>query len=120
MDRIIRGYWTCPYCGTTNIDGLIDDCSNCARHKPEDIKYDLQLADDGKPKLKDVLSNEELSNAGISREECDGKHKEWICDYCNSLNNWADMWCKACGSPRIEADKEYLGNPIDPTKFGHS
>ena len=25
-DRVIRGYWDCPQCGTTGIDGLVDVC----------------------------------------------------------------------------------------------
>lgn len=25
-DRIVRGYWDCPYCDSTDIDGLVDNC----------------------------------------------------------------------------------------------
>ena len=31
----------------------------------------------------------------------------WVCDYCNSLNNYADDFCTSCGSPKGEASKEY-------------
>ena len=114
-ERIVRGYWDCPYCDSKDIDGLIDDCPNCGRHKPENIKYHLKGQHVQENKIyktaqvdeSDVLSTEELHNTGISEEECDGNHKEWVCSYCNSLNNWADKFCTSCGSPKEEADLEY-------------
>ena len=114
-DRIVRGYWDCPYCDSTDIDGLVDNCPNCGRHKPENTKYHLKGAIPHENRIykksvaeeSDVLTTEELQKAGISKEECDGNHKEWVCSYCNSLNNWADDICTSCGSPRNEATLEY-------------
>ena len=104
-DKVVKGYWDCPYCSSKEIDGLVDFCPNCGVHKPKDVKYYLngnvttnttysksQVPDS------DVLSEKELEKAGISKEECDGKHKEWVCDFCGSLNNWADNVCSSCGS----------------------
>lgn len=112
-ENIIRGYWKCPWCETRDIDGLVDDCPNCGRHKPEDTKYYMRLGLTGKAMTEDILSDEELSKAGISREECDGEHEEWVCDFCNSLNNWADLYCKACGAARVDATKEYGMKELD-------
>lgn len=114
-ERIVRGYWDCPYCDSKDIDGLVDKCPNCGRHKPENTKYHLKGAIPHENKIykksvveeSDVLTTEELQKAGISKEECDGNHKEWVCSYCNSLNNWADDICTSCGSPRNEATLEY-------------
>lgn len=114
-ERIVRGYWDCPYCDSKDIDGLVDNCPNCGRHKPENTKYHLKGAIPHENKIykksvveeSDVLTTEELQKAGISKEECDGNHKEWVCSYCNSLNNWADKFCTSCGSPKEEADLEY-------------
>lgn len=114
-ERIVRGYWDCPYCDSKDIDGLVDNCPNCGRHKPENVKYHLKGQHVQENKIyktaqvdeSDVLSTEELHNAGISEEECNGNHKEWVCSYCNSLNNWADKFCTSCGSPKEEADLEY-------------
>ena len=114
-ERIVRGYWDCPYCDSKDIDGLVDNCPNCGRHKPENTKYHLKGAIPHENKIykksvveeSDVLTTEELQKAGISKEECDGNHKEWVCSYCNSLNNWADDICTSCGSPRNEATLEY-------------
>lgn len=115
MGRIIRGYWTCPYCETTDIDGLVDYCPNCARHKPEHTKYYMAngvVA--GKTYHADVIqsnevvSDEELQHAGIQKEECDGNHPEWKCPYCNSLNNWSDDTCSSCGAPRGRNSEDYF------------
>lgn len=45
-DRIVRGYWDCPYCDSIDIDGLVDNCPNCGRHKPENTRYHLKGAKD--------------------------------------------------------------------------
>lgn len=113
-DKVVKGYWDCPYCSSRKIDGLVDFCPNCGVHKPKDVKYYLngnvttnttysksQVPDS------DVLSEKELEKAGISKEECDGKHKEWVCDFCGSLNNWADNVCSSCGSQKDESDTLY-------------
>lgn len=115
-DKVVKGYWDCPYCSSREIDGLVDFCPNCGVHKPKDVKYYLngnvtinttysksQVPDS------DVLSEKELEKAGISKEECDGKHKEWVCDFCGSLNNWADNVCSSCGSQKDESDTLYGG-----------
>ena len=78
-DRIVRGYLDCPYCDSTDIDGLVDNCPNCGRHKPENTKYHLKGAISHENKIykksvveeSDVLTTEELQKAGISKEECD-------------------------------------------------
>ena len=113
-DRIIKGYWDCPYCGRKDIDGLVDECPGCGRHTPENIHYHLKngfVPEPGKHYKKSLASetvtDEELQKAGISKEECDGNHKEWVCSYCNSLNNYADESCTSCGSPKSEASLEY-------------
>ena len=84
-DRIIKGYWDCPYCGRKDIDGLVDECPGCGRHTPENIHYHLKngfVPEPGKhyrkPLASETVTDEELQKAGISKEECDGNHKEVI------------------------------------------
>ena len=36
--KIVKGYWKCEYCGTYDIDGLIDNCPNCGKQKSHNIK----------------------------------------------------------------------------------
>ena len=57
--------------------------------------------------MKDTGILDELEEAGISRAECDGKHKDWVCSYCNQLNNWSDETCAACSAPKTESEFEY-------------
>lgn len=101
MAKIIRGYWSCNACNSKDLDGLIDECPNCGRRKPQDIRYYIKQGST------DELTEEELNNAGISVEECDGKHTEWVCNYCNQLNNWKDTSCTACGGEKADATHEY-------------
>lgn len=100
MSKIIKGYWKCKYCNTEDIDGLIDICPNCGRQKSEDVKYYMKGANI-------EVSDKELEKAGIKREECDGNHKDWICNYCNQLNNFSDLTCQACGAHKNESTHEY-------------
>lgn len=111
-DRIIKGYWDCTYCGTEHIDGLIDVCPNCAKRKPSNTKYYIGTTD--RSKMQEV-SEKELFKAGIAKNECDGKHKEWACSYCGQLNNYADMECKACGATKADKSGEY-GEDILPKR----
>lgn len=100
--KIIRAYWDCPFCESKKIDGLKDECPNCAKRKPADTKcyIDEDTSDD-------VLTEGELKAAGITAEECDGNHKEWACSYCGQLNNYADTFCNACGASKEEKSGEY-------------
>lgn len=112
VDKIIRGYWSCEYCGSKDIDGLVDKCPNCGMGKPIDIKYYMKGNSPSTIKKEDYLTKEELNRAGIEVEECDGNHKEWLCDYCGQLNNWSNTHCDSCGSSHEESTMEY-GDKID-------
>lgn len=100
MSKIIRGYWDCDNCGSKSIDGLKDECPNCGKRKPDYVKYYMLSKDD-------VVSTQELNSAGIKEDECDGNHKEWVCPYCNQINNYSDDVCVACGGNKEESLYEY-------------
>ena len=102
--RVIKGYWDCTYCGTKHIDGLVDVCPNCAKRKPGNVKYYIET---NNPNEMEEVTDFELRKAGITREECDGKHKEWVCGYCGQINNYADQECKACGASKTDKSGEY-------------
>jgi len=94
--RVVKGFWNCKYCGTTKIDGLVDYCPNCGRHKPTGTKHGLD-----KNNIVEV-SKEELAAAGIVHSEDGSKRPEWSCKYCDSLNNWLDDVCHSCGALRAK------------------
>lgn len=101
MEKIVKAYWNCKYCQTKDIDGLIDTCPNCGKQKSSDVTYHIKKGN------VEYVTEEELSAHHISKEECDGNHKDWICNYCDQLNNWSDDICRACGAPKSEATHEY-------------
>ena len=107
MERIVKAYWDCKYCGTTEISGLTDICPNCGKQKSKDVQCYM------KPGIVEYVSEEELAAAKIKKEECDGEHKDWICNYCEQLNNYSDEYCSACGSPKTEATHEYGMSEIE-------
>lgn len=103
--RIIRGYWDCGQCGTKGIDGLKDTCPACGAGKDKHVRYYMKEVEE--------VSADELAAAGISGEEADGKHKEWICAYCGYLNNFSAPSCVRCGADREESEEGYGGNTED-------
>ena len=101
-DRVIRAYWDCEHCGTKGIDGLVDVCPACGSGKGKNVRYYMKSVEE--------VSAEELEAAGISADENDGKHVEWICAYCGSLNNFRDQTCVHCGADRAEKEQDYGGD----------
>lgn len=99
---VIKAYWDCPYCNTKEIDGLKDYCPSCGVHKPKTVKYYKSNT------KREVVTNEDLKEAGIGIGHSDGKHPEWICEYCGSLNNYLDNNCSSCGSLKSDSDKDYF------------
>lgn len=71
------------------------------------------------PNKMEEVTDSELLKAGISREECDGKHKEWVCGYCGQINNYADQECKACGASKTDRSGEY-GSSDTPKNEKHN
>lgn len=101
--RVVKAYWKCSYCDS-KADGLTDYCPNCGVHKPDSTQYKLD-----KNNIVEA-TDKELEEAGMKRENCDGKHPDWKCSYCNSLNNWADTNCSSCGSLKEDATQDYFGS----------
>ena len=101
-DRIIKGYWDCPHCGAKGIDGLVDICPGCGSAKDKNVRYYMKSVEE--------VSDQELAAAGLSREDADGQHKEWICAFCGSLNNYNDEKCVHCGADKTEKEQDYGGS----------
>lgn len=123
MDRIVMGYWACPACGQYDIEGLIDVCPGCGRRKDKDMHYyppgqrpAYINAPNKAPQPKKIyLTEKQLRDAGIAPEECDGQHKEWVCPYCDKLNNWGDSYCIGCGSPKDASTQDYGDKEDSPS-----
>ena len=107
MSQIIMGYWNCESCSASDIEGLLDVCPSCGARKPAHIRYHM--------KGRNLVTKEQLTNAGIGEDECDGEHKEWVCAYCGYLNNFSAVECDSCGAPKEESQQEYGDEPVKET-----
>jgi len=89
-ERIVVGYWDCPYCGRKGIKGTIYDCPGCGRQRGKETKFYMKAH-------KEYLDN-------------DPKYKlvDWYCEYCGSLNSGTLNRCENCGSPKEEAKDDYF------------
>ena len=99
-NHVIRGYWDCEQCGTKGIDGLADTCPNCGSGKGKHVRYYMKDTEE--------VSEEELTSAGISKDENDGKHKQWICAYCGFLNKYSATVCGRCAAPGRRKQLRYI------------
>lgn len=80
------GYWDCPYCSTKKIPGSDRDCPNCG--KPRSASTEFYL-DDNEPV---VYVNKE------TEQQVRLRGRDWVCEYCDSLNSGLDRTCKSCGA----------------------
>ena len=92
MNKLVKGYWDCAYCGTKGIDGDLRDCPGCGKPRGEDVKFYMKDS-------VEYLSEEEAAHA--SREA------DWYCSFCDSLNPADAEECKSCGASRADSEKNY-------------
>lgn len=96
-DRLVEGLWDCTYCGATQIGGLNKYCPCCGHPQDKDIKFYLGEA-------KKYLTEEEAQKTGTD--------PDWLCEYCESLNNARFIYCKNCGAPREADGKNYFTKDV--------
>ena len=92
MERTFYGYWTCDYCGEEN-RGDSKTCHGCGKTRGKDIKFYTDSKTKSEPRVY------------TERKE---KGPDWHCSYCDSLNPDSESFCKNCGHPRDEEDKDYF------------
>lgn len=95
MERIVKGYWDCPYCDQKGIDGLTKHCPGCGHPQDQDTKFYL--------KEEKVYVEEEKAKQY-------GQGADWTCSYCDSLNRYDRDTCSNCGAPREENKGSYFDN----------
>lgn len=108
------GYWDCPYCSTKKIPGSDRDCPNCG--KPRSASTEFYLDDNEPVVYVDKETEQQVRLRG----------RDWVCEYCDSLNSGLDRTCKSCGAVRQvkrtnntesheNSQSEYNAIPIDRT-----
>lgn len=93
-ERIVMGYWDCPYCQNTKIKGTEQVCPSCGHQRDKDIKY--------------YMDRDNVEYLSEEAAKTKGKGADWICPYCDSMNSAHETFCIACGAPREESKYDYF------------
>ena len=100
-DKIVMGYWDCPYCDEKGILGTLRECPHCGKPRGNDTKFYMKSQ-----------THEEIVKNGeyVSEEQAQkkGKGADWLCSYCGSYNSSTEKICKGCGHERDSEDKTYF------------
>lgn len=100
-DKIVMGYWDCPYCDKKGIQGTLRECPQCGKPRGNDTKFYMKSQTH-----EEVVNNQEyLSEEQVQKK---GKGADWLCAYCGSYNSAVEKICKGCGHERDEEDKTYF------------
>ena len=99
-EKLVMGYWDCPYCEAKGLEGTVRACPNCGKPRGEDTEFYMK-----------AKSREEIIDKGeyLTEEQAatKGKGEDWLCSYCGGLNSTLDTVCKSCGHTRDNADEGY-------------
>lgn len=92
--RIIEGFWNCQYCGTKKIRGGLRECPNCGKPRGIGTKFEMDMVNPNyvKPEIAKTIS----------------KNPDWLCSFCESLNNDNDCNCISCGASKEDSEKNYF------------
>ena len=88
-NRIVMGYWDCPYCNSKGIKGTLYDCPSCGRQRGKETEFYM----------------------GENIEYVEGHTvygPDWYCEYCGALNSGKLTECENCSSPRKKAKDDYF------------
>lgn len=88
MGRIIMGYWDCKQCDTKHIAGSDRECPNCGRPRPESTKF--------------YMDNNSVHVDDQTERIVRARGRDWVCEYCNSLNSGLETRCPSCGASKVE------------------
>lgn len=99
-DKLVMGYWDCPYCNAEGLEGTIRSCPNCGKPRGEDTQFYMKA----KSREEIIEKDQYLSEEQAATK---GKGEDWLCSYCGGLNSTLDEVCKSCGHARDEADEGY-------------
>ena len=99
-DKLVMGYWDCPFCNTAGIQGTLRACPNCGKPRGEGTKFYMKAQNHEQV----VAQGEYLTDAQAQRK---GQGEDWKCAYCGGLNSVLDTVCISCGHARDDADETY-------------
>ena len=89
-DKIVMGYWDCPYCDSKGIPGTTYDCPNCRRQRGKETKFYMKSG-----KVEYVPGHKVIG-------------ADWYCEYCGALNTAGRDTCENCGSRKDDSKDDYF------------
>lgn len=92
--RIIEGFWNCQYCGAKKIRGGLRECPSCGKARGVGTKFEMDRANPNyvKPEIAKTVS----------------RNPDWLCSFCEQLNNDNDCNCISCGASKEDSEKNYF------------
>ncbi|MBR1741321.1 MAG: hypothetical protein IJ733_05520 [Lachnospiraceae bacterium] len=100
-DKIVMGYWDCPYCDAKGIQGTLRECPKCGKPRGNDTKFYMKSQSH-----EEVVKNQEYLSEEQAQKK--GRGGDWLCSYCGSYNSITEKICKGCGHERDNEDKTYF------------
>lgn len=94
-EELVYEYWDCAYCDTKAIRGDQETCSMCAHARDEDITF-YRL---------------EEKEESVEGDEALARHQagaDWVCAFCQTLNDARLEACRQCSASREQSEKNYL------------
>ncbi len=93
-NKIVMGFWDCPFCGRKKIKGTERSCPACGNPRGTDTKFYMDSSN------VEYLSEDEAKNKG--------QGADWLCPYCNTLNPVKETSCQGCGAAKEESKEDYF------------
>ena len=104
-DRLIMGYWDCPFCGNKGVRGNVMNCPACGRARG-DVRFYMKNAEEGATLTEEQLGSMEYLSEDEAKDFSD--KPDWYCSFCNSLNRDNASFCSNCGATREDSEKNYF------------
>ena len=92
MGRLVELTWNCQYCGSKN-RGRDHTCLSCGKTRGTGTRFEMPS--------KITYVDKELAKK-VSR------NPDWLCSYCNTLNNDSLYSCRSCGASKTDSEKNYF------------
>ena len=104
-NKIVMGYWDCPFCGKTEIRGDVTNCPACGRARGE-VKFYMKGHTEGQVREEHEWGDVEY----LSEEQAKyvSRNPDWYCSFCNSLNSDNAETCGNCGASRADSEANYF------------
>jgi hypothetical protein len=93
-EEFIYEYWDCPKCSHKGIRGDEYKCGNCGYPRDNTITF--------------YRKTEEEKIESKEDAERFAQGPDWVCSFCESLNQHSEEQCKGCGATKEDSNKNYF------------